>query len=122
MHVVEGGTNLVEPVRDDIRPGVMMYDGMSTILSASRTLENYTNTTESTGQQLYFFTVPCDSDGLSLVWAMNDDAATAISEAQAVLAAPQTELQAKTDAMNDLLNNQVPYFRCSDQDIVSVYY
>ena len=100
----------------------MMYDGMSTIISASKPLENYTNTTESTGQQLYSFTVPCDSGGLSLVWAMNDDAATAISEAQAVLAAPQTELQAKTDSMNDLLNNQVPYFRCSDQDIVNVYY
>ena len=24
--------------------------------------------------------------------------------------------------MNDLLGNQVPYFRCSDQDIVNVYY
>ena len=122
VHVVEGGINLVEPVRDDISPGPMMYDGMSTIISASKPLENYTNTTESTGQQLYSFTVPCDSGGLSLVWAMNDDAATAISEAQAVLAAPQTELQAKTDSMNDLLNNQVPYFRCSDQDIVNVYY
>ena len=122
VHVVDGGVNLVEPVKDDIRPGVMMYDGMSTILSASRPLENYTNITESTGQQLYSFTVPCDSGGVSLVWAMNDDAATAISEAQAVLAAPQTELQAKTDYMNDLLNNQVPYFRCSDEDIVAVYY
>ena len=24
--------------------------------------------------------------------------------------------------MNNLLNNEVPYFRCSDDDIVKVYY
>ena len=24
--------------------------------------------------------------------------------------------------MNDMLNNLVPYFRCSDEDIVKVYY
>ena len=122
VHVVEGGVNLVEPVRDDVRPGPIMYDGMSTIISASKPLEDFKNTTESTGQQLYSFTVSCDSAGLSLVWAMNDDSATAIGEAQVVLAAPKAELQAKTEYMNDLLNNQVPYFRCSDQDIVAVYY
>mgnify|MGYP007000446351 len=52
VHVVEGGVNLVEPVRDDVRPGPIMYDGMSTIISASKPLEDFKNTTESTGQQL----------------------------------------------------------------------
>lgn len=122
VHVVEGGVNLVEAQRDEVFEGVMMYDGMSTILSASKPLENYTNTTGNTGQQFYSFTVPCDANGLSLVWAMNDDGATAIADAQAVLADSSAELDAKTDYMNDLLNNQVPYFRCSDDEIVQVYY
>ena len=37
-----------------------------------------------------------------------------------VLAAPSRFLQEKTDKMNDQLNNLVPYFRCSDEDIVKV--
>ena len=37
-----------------------------------------------------------------------------------VLAAPSQFLQEKTDKMNDQLNNLVPYFRCSDEDIVKV--
>ena len=131
VHIVDGGVNLVIPSKDPVHsespeddqvPGVMMYDGMSTILSASKPLENYSNTTESTGQQKYSFTVPCDAGGVSLVWAMHDDGATAIAETQTILANPHGELQAKTDHMNDLLNNQIPYFRCSDQDIVDVYY
>ena len=39
-----------------------------------------------------------------------------------VLAAPSRFLQEKTDKMNDQLNNLVPYFRCSDEDVVKVYY
>ena len=122
VHIVEGGVNLVKPTQNNQVPGVMMYDGMSTIISASKPIQNYNNTTASTGQQFYTFTVPCDTNGLSLTWAMNDDGNTAIVQSQVVLADPQTELQAKTDYMNDLLNNQIPYFRCSDQDIVDVYY
>ena len=122
VHVVDGGVNLVTPTQGNQVPGVMMYDGMSTIISASKPIQNYNNTTAGTGQQFYSFAVPCDADGLSLTWAMHDDSNTAIAETQTVLAAPQAQLQAKTDYMNDLLNNQIPYFRCSDQDIVDVYY
>lgn len=131
VHIIDEGVNLVIPSKDPVHsespeddqvPGVMMYDGMSTILSASKPIENYSNTTESTGQQKYSFTVPCDAGGVSLVWAMHDDGATAIAETQTILANPHGELHAKTDHMNDLLNNQIPYFRCSDQDIVDVYY
>ena len=28
----------------------------------------------------------------------------------------------KTDKMNNLLNNVIPYFRCSDPEVVRVYY
>ena len=46
----------------------------------------------------------------------------AIDAVEEVLAAPSRFLQEKTDKMNDQLNNLVPYFRCSDEDVVKVYY
>ena len=41
---------------------------------------------------------------------------------QEVLENPAQHLTDKTNKMNDLLNNIVPYFRCSDEDIVKIYY
>ena len=80
IHIVEGGVNLVKPTQNNQVPGVMMYDGMSTIISASKPIQNYTDTTAGTGQQFYSFRVPCDENGLSLTWAMHDDSSTAIAE------------------------------------------
>ena len=39
-----------------------------------------------------------------------------------MLADSNAALKQKTDHMNDLLNNQIPYFRCSDNEIVQIYY
>ena len=44
----------------------------------------------------------------------------AIDAVQEVLVDPPKYRQEKTDKMNDQLNNLVPYFRCSDEDIVKV--
>ena len=41
---------------------------------------------------------------------------------QEVLAEPSKFQAEKTERMNSELNSLVPYFRCSDQDIVKVYY
>ena len=71
VHVVEGGTSTAKPIDGVILTGPLMYDGMSTVISASKPLQNYTQST-SNGQQFYTFTVPCDTNGLSLVWAMDD--------------------------------------------------
>eukprot|EP00966_Prymnesium_polylepis_P071268 1655526-Prymnesium_polylepis.1 len=53
---------------------------------------------------------------------MDDDHSKAVAAVQEVLADPATHLAAKTSKMNGLLNDVVPYFRCSDEDIVKVYY
>ena len=47
---------------------------------------------------------------------------SAVTEIRKVLANPSTFGEEKTTKMNDMLNNLVPYFRCSDEDIVKVYY
>ena len=70
----------------------------------------------------YKFSVPVDSAGTTLSWTMSDDKAAAELAVQQVLADPARHLAVKTDKMNDLLNNVVPYFRCSDADVVRVYY
>ena len=46
----------------------------------------------------------------------------AISEVRKVLDNPSSFGEEKTAKMNDMLNNLIPYFRCSDDDIVKVYY
>ena len=42
------------------------------------------------------------------------------AQVQAVSADPDTHKLAKTDRMNELLNYGIPYFRCSDLDLVKV--
>jgi len=122
VHVTGGGTVTTHPVRDETCTGKLIYDGMSTVLSASARLSAYSEDTDDEGRRVYSFEVPCDSRGVAITWAMDDEYANALRRTKAVLANYTAALSAKTKMMNDLLNYQVPYFRCSDQDIVEVYY
>ena len=123
VHVVEGGTALVQPTEGVDVEGKLMYDGMSTVVSASKNFAStYTAFRDGNGRQQYSFTVPCDSQGVSVCWAMADVFDDARSRVQSVLKDPAGQLAAKKVYMNDLLNSQVPYFRCSDQQMVNVYY
>lgn len=128
VHVVEGGTAWVQPDNPettDPKVGVMMYDGMSTVISSSRSITDYEKhpiTDETDGQWGYSFKVPCDSQGTSLVWMMDDDYSNAVTWKDEVLADPEAAMDAKTEYMNDILNYQIPYFRCSDQQMVDIYY
>jgi hypothetical protein len=125
VHIVEGGLSEAIPIRtngvDVVLSGPLMYDGMSTVISASEPIENYQQTNQN-GQQLYSFTLPCDTQGTALVWAMDDIYTNALTAVNELLSDPMAAKQAKTDYMNDILNDEIPYFRCSDQDIVDVYY
>jgi len=123
VHIVEGGMIEVKPVEGEYRTGRLMYDGMSTVISASKDFGgSYLAHGDGMGRQVYSFEVPCDGEGIALAWAMDDDYAEAIRRTKQVLADPTSELVSKTQYMNHLLSFQIPYFRCSDQDIVKVYY
>ena len=76
-------------------------------------------TTLHTGTLLDF---DVDQDGTTLSWAMHDEHDVAMSSVKEVVNNGLTHLVAKTKKMNDILNDDVPYFRCSDDDIVKVYY
>ena len=124
LHITEGGTVTTHPVgdRSDTRVGKLIYDDMSTVLSSSAKIGSYRFKTDDKGKCSYSFEIPCDRKGVSLTWAMDDVYSKALSRTKAVLGDYKGAMAAKSKAMNDLLNYQIPYFRCSDKDIVNVYY
>lgn len=100
----------------------LMYDGMSGVISASHDLENINMYNVSDGVCGYTFELPVGNQSVTLSWTMADDYATALQAVQEVLGSPQQHLLAKTIHMDNLLTNVVPYFRCSDPDVVKIYY
>lgn len=124
VHINEGGTVKTHPVvdRSDNAEGRLIYDGMSTVLSSSKKLTSFSTKIDDQKRRLYSFQIPCDRKGVVLTWAMDDVYANALARTQEVLSDPTDKMQAKTKHMNDLLNYQIPYFRCSDSDIVDIYY
>lgn len=124
IHIVEGGTTKCRPETDrSERTGPIMYQGMSTVLAASH---DFASTHEfkqgSRGEWQYEFDVPCDSDGVAIVWAMHDKHETALKSALAVLREPRAMMLAKSRQMNQQLSREIPWFRCSDRKFEDIYY
>ena len=73
---------------------------------------------------MYSFQLPLDDSGVSLSYAIEEDAqySETLTRATTVVAAVPTFKEQTTLKYNNLLNNVVPYFRCSDRDVVKVYY
>ena len=122
IHVREGGTIETKILPDVVVEGALVYTNMSTVISASKSMNRLTLAHPEAGVCTYSFEVEVDSDGITLSWVMNDDYGVAVDAVQAVVADPESYLTAKTDKMNDLLNDEVPYFRCDDDEVVMVYY
>lgn len=122
--IFEGGTVRCRPDPNGAdRVAKCVYNGMTTVLSASRPITTSIETRQDDRAiQHYSFTVPCDSNGVTVTWAMNDVSQAAVDATKEVLAASRVALAAKTAAMNRLLNEQVPYFRCPDERFVDIYY
>ena len=120
----EGGTVKSRPDPDGReRIGPCVYTGMTTVLSASRDLGDSVSTKrDERGVQHYGFSVPCDSKGTAVAWAMNDDPKVAINSAHGIIENHDSWLAAKTAEMNRQLNEEIPWFRCPDKKIVDIYY
>lgn len=122
--ISEGGTVKSRPDPDGPeRTGPCVYTGMTTALSASRAFaESHTTRQDDKGIQHYSFSVPCDSKGTTVSWAMHDDPGTAVESARGIIRNHQPWLSAKTAEMNRQLNEEVPWFRCPDRKFVDIYY
>ena len=124
IHIVEGGTTKCGPETDSSElVGPIMYQGMNTVLASSRDFAaTFRFTDGKHGERQYEFDVPCDSGGVTLVWAMNDDYQQTLRDAMAVLRDPREMMLAKSREMNRQLNEEIPYFRCSERKFEDIYY
>ncbi len=121
--ISEGGTvkSLPDPGGAE-RIGRGVYDGMTTVLSASRTLSEVTMKEDERGVWEYRFRVACDGEGTTVSWAMHDEEKVALKLGREILENDGDWLVGKTKEMNRLLNEEVPWFRCPDEKFVEIYY
>jgi len=127
LHVLEGGvaSAMVGQGPDVFKDGPMVLDGMSAVISASRPLDNvtiYAEPNQPSGVCGYSFYVPVDQKSTTLSWTMNDEHSLAVAAVQEVIGTTQQQLAEKTAHVDDLLSNVVPFFNCSDPDVVKLYY
>ena len=124
IHIVEGGTTKCLPDTDRSEQiGPIMYQGMSTVLTASRRFStSYRFTRGEHGEAQYEFEIPCDTVGVAIAWAMHDTPSHALTVARAAVREPRKAMVAKTLEMNRQLNEEIPWFRCSDQKFEDIYY
>ena len=124
IHIEESGIIRTKvSIRPDvIKNGTLVYEGMSGVLTASRPLTNVELFEVSPGVCGYKFVVPLDESSTTISWTMDDSWSKALNAVSQVQADPVGYMEAKTRKMNDLLNNYIPYFRCSDEKIVKIYY
>lgn len=122
--LAEGGTVTSRPdPKAAARVGPCVYQGMTTVLSASRAFVNPPTTRkDERGVQHYSFSVPCDSKGTTVSWAMHDKAESALQAARDILKHDRAWLKAKTASVNRQLNEEIPWFRCPEPKIVDIYY
>ncbi len=105
------------------RIGPSLYTGMTTAISISSDISTSLKfETDSDGVLHYTFSVPCDSTGTIVSWSMSNDAAEALRAGRNIITHHKKDLAEKTAFINQLLNDEIPWFRCPDQKIVDVYY
>lgn len=121
--ITEGGTVKSRPDPEGPEQiGPCVYQGMTTALSSSRPFSESSTRKDEKGIQHYTISVPCDSKGTTVSWAMHDDEKTALKSARDIIQNADPWLLAKTAEMNRQLNEEVPYFRCPDKKFVDIYY
>lgn len=122
--ISEGGTVKSRPdPNGGERVGPCVFSGMTTALSASRDLtQTAVFEEDDEGVQHYTFLVPCDSKGTVVSWAMHDDSEIAVESGRSIIENHNQWLAEKTAEMNRQLNDEIPWFRCSDEKFVDIYY
>jgi len=124
IDISEGGTILTKlNWRKPAVVGRIMYDGMSIVLSSGQPIQSPTVERDGEGRQAYAFTLSCAPNMPTvLTYSVGDEYEAAVRRTKSVLNDPAAALAAKTAWFNDLLNTQIPYFRCSDEAAVKTYY
>ncbi len=121
--IKEGGTTKSRPdPNGEDRVGPIVYQGMTTVLTASKDFSKTLQLSEGErGERRYVFEIPCDSEGVRVSWAMHDEPALAVKAAREIVEQAPEMLAAKTAEMNRELNEEIPRFRCSDPKFAEIY-
>ena len=124
IHISEGGTTKCMPETDrSVKTAPIMYQGMSTVLTASQAIGDAHQFSEGpNGEQRYSFEIRCDQKSVALVWAMHDEYQVAVRNALQVVKNPEPWKSGKTRNVNRQLNEEIPWFRCSDRKFEDIYY
>jgi hypothetical protein len=125
FRVIEEGKTYAKPrYRRPPTIGKTMYSGLRFVLTSdAKLLEPRVERDPDRGNVRFSFrlNVPAGKP-VTLVYAVSEDYPEALSRARAVLEDPYRHMTEKTAYMNTLLNEQIPYFRCSDEAAVMTYY
>merc|ERR1711983_350811 len=95
---------------------------MHTVLSSDRPIQSYSQKEIDSGEYSYSFRLEVDLSGTILSWTMNDEYSAALQDVHDVISQPIDHMTNKTNYINDLLNYNIPFFRCDDDDTVKIYY
>ncbi|MCH2036060.1 MAG: PA14 domain-containing protein [Puniceicoccaceae bacterium] len=124
MRLLEGGTALAKPVYGQpVTTGRMMYDGLSFVYSSSMPMLDVKWSKQDQGNVAYSFVLKLPAgQPVSLTLSIDDDYMDALALSLKANAGASGAMTAKTEWFNQLLNEQIPYFRCSDPKAVETYY
>ena len=125
IHFEENGKIFVKTEwKKPVVTGDLMYNGLDFVISSDAPIENPKfDRDEKHGNVLFSFKIKIPAGiPVTLTYSVADELEDAIAAAKKVLKAPKKSLDSKTTYMNDLLNQQIPYFRCSDDLSVKTYY
>jgi hypothetical protein len=125
IHLIEEGKTFVKPVfNQPVVVGKTMYSGLSFVFGADVPMQEVViRKNPEHGNLLISFRLKIPAgQPVTLTYTANDEYAAALKATQKLLKDPAAALAGKTEKMNRLLNEQIPYFRCSDEMAVKTYY
>lgn len=125
IHLIEDGRIYTKPRwKQPAVIGKTMYAGLHFVLTADTGLvEPRMEKDKKRGNMLFSFKLKLPAGKpVTLTYSVSDEYKDALARAKRVLKNPARKMADKTEYMNDLLNGQIPCFRCSDDMAVRTYY
>lgn len=122
--LLENGQSMVKPNWGDPAVlGDMMYSGLHFVFSSSQTIYDFESYTLEAGNIGYKFSLDIPAyQKVPLSLGVDDVEMEAVNRVKAELQNIELVRDNKTEFMNQLLNEEIPYFRCSDDKVVDAYY
>lgn len=103
--------------------GAMMYSGLNIVFSSNKEIHSFERKELSTGNVGYKFSIDVGiNEQAVLSYAVNEEANEALGRIKGEHKNIKKSVLAKTEFMNKVLNEQIPYFRSSDEMFNKTYY